>query len=52
MKVPVDTFVNTVERYNELAKLGKDPDFGKDHLKLTTIEKAPFMQLKYPLICS
>lgn len=46
MKVPVDTFVKTVERYNELAKSGEDVDFGKDKYKLTTIEKAPFYAIK------
>jgi fumarate reductase flavoprotein subunit len=31
-----------VDRYNELARLGKDLDFGKDPTRLTTIEKPPF----------
>jgi len=41
MEVPVDTFKKTVERYNELARLGEDLDFGKRSVCLTTIEKAP-----------
>jgi fumarate reductase flavoprotein subunit len=42
MEVPVETFKTTVDRYNELARLGKDLDFGKDPTRLTTIEKPPF----------
>ncbi|OGO45181.1 MAG: hypothetical protein A2Z05_01080 [Chloroflexi bacterium RBG_16_60_22] len=32
----------TVDRYNELARLGKDLDFGKRPDRLTTIEEPPF----------
>lgn len=46
MDVPVDTFKATVERYNELAKLGEDKDFGKRAACLTTIEKPPFYAAK------
>jgi len=42
MKVPVDTFAATVERYNELARLGKDLDFGKRADRLTTIDRPPY----------
>jgi fumarate reductase flavoprotein subunit len=42
MQVPVETFKTTVDRYNELAQLGKDLDFGKVSARLTTIEKPPF----------
>jgi fumarate reductase flavoprotein subunit len=42
MEVPVDTFLATVERYNELYELGVDDDFGKDPAKLTSIVEAPF----------
>lgn len=42
MKVPADTFKATVARYNELAQMKKDLDFGKRTECLTTIEKAPF----------
>jgi len=42
MNVPVDTFKATIARYNELAKSGKDLDFGKRADRLTTIEKPPF----------
>lgn len=42
MKVPIETFKSTVARYNELARNGKDFDFGKRPDRLTTIEKPPF----------
>jgi fumarate reductase flavoprotein subunit len=42
MEVPYETFKTTVDRYNELARLGKDLDFGKLPSRLTTIEKSPF----------
>jgi fumarate reductase flavoprotein subunit len=46
MKVPVDKFKSTVARYNELARKGKDLDFGKHPERLTTLEKAPFFACK------
>jgi fumarate reductase flavoprotein subunit len=42
MKIPFNTFMATVARYNELARLGKDLDFGKRPDRLTTIDKPPF----------
>lgn len=42
MKVPMDTCKATITRYNELAQMKKDLDFGKRADCLTTIEKAPF----------
>jgi fumarate reductase flavoprotein subunit len=42
MKVPVEIFKATVERYNELARNKKDLDFGKHPNRLTTLEKPPF----------
>lgn len=42
MKVPKDSFLATVKRYNELAKKGMDEDFGKDPEKLTSIVQPPF----------
>lgn len=42
MEVPVKTFKATVTRYNELAKLGKDLDFGKRPDRLTALNKPPF----------
>jgi fumarate reductase flavoprotein subunit len=45
--VPVETFKETVERYNEVAKAKKDTDFGKRPELLTTIEEPPFYALKF-----
>jgi fumarate reductase flavoprotein subunit len=42
MKLPVDTFKATVERYNELARLGKDLDFGKRPDRLSPVDRPPF----------
>jgi fumarate reductase flavoprotein subunit len=46
MEVPVETFKAAVSRYTDLARSGKDEDFGKDPQKLTTIEQAPFYACK------
>jgi fumarate reductase flavoprotein subunit len=40
--VPIKTFVSTVTRYNELAGMGKDLDFGKRADRLTTIDHPPY----------
>jgi fumarate reductase flavoprotein subunit len=42
MEVPVETFKATIARYNELARMGKDLDFGKRPDRLTTIDKPPY----------
>ena len=42
MAVHGDAFTSTVARYNELARQGRDIDFGKHTDRLTTIEKPPF----------
>ena len=42
MEVPVGTFKATVERYNELARIGKDLDFGKRPDRLFALENPPF----------
>jgi fumarate reductase flavoprotein subunit len=42
MNVPVDKFKSTIARYNQLARSGKDLDFGKRSDRMTTIEKPPF----------
>ena len=42
MMVPVETFKATIARYNEIARIGKDLDFGKRPDRLTTIEKPPY----------
>jgi fumarate reductase flavoprotein subunit len=56
MDVPIETFNPTMRRYNELARNGKDNDFGKHPDRLTTIEKPPFyackMEVRYMVILS
>lgn len=42
IEVPKETFLQTVQRYNELAQKGIDEDFGKRAACLTTIEKPTF----------
>jgi fumarate reductase flavoprotein subunit len=42
IEIPAATFRATVDRYNELARLGRDLDFGKRPDRLTAIEKPPF----------
>ncbi len=41
-QVPVDTFLATVAKYNDYAKAGKDPDFGKQARNLKPIVEPPF----------
>jgi len=42
MDVPVKTFKAAIERYNLLARAGKDTDFGKRRDRLFTVDKPPF----------
>lgn len=42
MRLPVETFKATIKRYNELARLGKDLDFGKRPDRLSTLDKPPY----------
>ena len=42
MDVPVDTFMETVKRYNQLVAQKNDADFGKRSELLTPITKGPF----------
>jgi fumarate reductase flavoprotein subunit len=42
MDVPVKAFKATVERYNQLAGMGRDLDYGKYPERLTTIDRPPF----------
>ena len=42
MKLPVDTFKATIKRYNELARMGKDLDFGKRPDRLSPVDKPPY----------
>jgi succinate dehydrogenase/fumarate reductase flavoprotein subunit len=40
--LPVDSFIATLKRYNELARAGKDADYYKRADRMFPIEKAPF----------
>lgn len=42
LNLPVDTFVATVERYNELCAKGEDEDFGKDSYRLLPLNNPPY----------
>lgn len=42
MKVPGERFRATVERYNALARAGRDLDFGKRADRLTRVDRAPY----------
>lgn len=42
MNVPVDAFMKTVKRYNELYKMQDDPDYGKRAELLTPLSDGPF----------
>ena len=46
LNIPVDTFVKTVERYNELAAKGVDEDYGKEKHRLTPVDTAPFYGIR------
>ena len=46
INVPVEAFVNSVSRYNEVVKSGEDVDFGKRPELLTPVVKAPFYAVK------
>ena len=46
INVPVDNFVKSVNRYNEIVKSGKDVDFGKRPELLTPIVEPPFTAVK------
>jgi fumarate reductase flavoprotein subunit len=42
MDVPVKAFRATIDRYNQLAKMGKDLDYGKRPDRLTTVDRPLF----------
>ncbi len=43
LMVPADTFVKTVERYNELCAAGDDQDFGKEAYRMMPLSAPPYM---------
>ena len=44
--LPEETFVATVERYNELADAGVDEDFGKEGYRLSKLDTAPYFGVR------
>ena len=42
LNLPADTFVATVERYNELCAKGEDEDFGKESSRMLPLENPPY----------
>lgn len=41
------TMVSEIERYNELARAGKDEDFGKDASRMFALDTPPFYAIRY-----
>ena len=46
LNIPVDEFVKTVERYNELCRKGVDEDYGKGPHRMTPVDTAPFYGIR------
>ena len=46
LNIPVDNFVATVNRYNELCAAGVDEDYGKERHRLTPVDTAPFYGIR------
>lgn len=46
MGLPVETFVATVNRYNELAEKGDDEDFYKDAYRMIALKTAPYYAVR------
>ena len=42
LNIPVDNFVASVQRYNELCAKGVDEDYGKEAHRMTPVDTAPF----------
>ncbi|MDE7243352.1 MAG: FAD-dependent oxidoreductase [Oscillospiraceae bacterium] len=42
LNIPVDNFLATVQRYNELCAKGVDEDYGKERHRMTPVDTAPF----------
>ncbi len=46
LNIPVDNFVATVKRYNELCAKGVDEDYGKEKHRMTPVDTAPFYGIR------
>lgn len=42
LNIPTDTFLATVEHYNEMCAAGEDSDYGKEAHRMTPVDTAPF----------
>lgn len=42
LNMPVEVFMETVNRYNELCEKGEDEDFGKEAYRMLPLKQAPF----------
>ncbi|MGA1978442.1 MAG: FAD-binding protein [Bacteroidales bacterium] len=47
LKLPVEELKSTVERYNQMARLGEDKDFGKQAKDLLALERPPYYGVTY-----
>jgi fumarate reductase flavoprotein subunit len=47
LRLPAEEFRSTVERYNQMARLGEDKDFGKAAKDLLALEKPPYFGVTY-----
>ena len=54
LQLPVDTFLATVKRYNELCAKGEDEDFGKESYRMLPLDKPPYrgVTLGGQLLCT
>ena len=46
LNIPAETFVASVNRYNELCAKGVDEDYGKEKHRLTPVDTAPFYGIR------
>ncbi|MBQ9687278.1 MAG: FAD-binding protein [Oscillospiraceae bacterium] len=46
LNIPVDNFVESVKRYNELCYKGVDEDYGKGPHRMTPVDTAPFYGIR------
>lgn len=46
LNIPVDNFVASVQRYNELCAKGVDEDYGKEKHRMTPVDTAPFYGIR------
>ena len=47
LKLPVEDLKSTIERYNQMSKLGEDKEFGKPAKDLLSLDKPPYYGYTY-----